>query len=68
MINLDWTVSPAYCPTLTYNLYQQGTTIAANPIFIKNGNLYEISTTDPSKISTYPLSLKAEVTGYSSIT
>ena len=67
LINLDWTVTPAYCPGLTYYLYSQGTTTNADAIFIKNGNTYEVSTTNSAKIGSYPLELYAEMTGYSGV-
>ena len=39
----------------------------ADPIFVLNGAKYEISTTDVSKVGSYPLELCAEVTGFPSI-
>ena len=38
--NLDWTVTPSYCPTITYSLYDQGTLNLAPSIFSKNGGVY----------------------------
>ena len=67
IINLDWTVIPSYCQTLTYYLYVWGTTTLADPIFVLNGAKYDISTTDVTKTGSYPLDLYAEVTGFPSI-
>lgn len=64
VINLDWNVSPSYCPLITYNLYEQGTINPASAIFFVNGASFEVFTNDVNDVMTYLLELSGEVTGY----
>ena len=40
IIKRDWTVTPSYCPSLTYYLYVAGTTTNANQIFSVSDAFY----------------------------
>lgn len=64
---MDWTVSPVSCPGLIYNLYNRGTTNTPDSIFSKNGNKYEINTSDKLKVGTYLLDLNGYLIGYSGV-
>ena len=66
-MNLDWTTTPSYC-SITYYLYDQGTTNIADGIFSVNGATYEVLTADKLKVANYALDIYGEITGVSSST
>jgi hypothetical protein len=63
---LGWTKSLSQCPTITYNLYNTGTTTTPDTIFTLGASdiIVQTTTGDTTKVNTYVLDLVGQAGAY----